>query len=148
MAFRYRLQAVLRLRRSLERQEEQRLTIAAGIVTRLRREIDELEERRFEEKRRAFEELAAGSPGAIFQFLAVGDLAYAEKKRALGLQLEQAEKRRLEQLERYKKVRQDREILEGLRDRQEEAYNLELARREQQAADEAFLNRSVKESLE
>ncbi|HTT34001.1 MAG TPA: flagellar FliJ family protein [Methylomirabilota bacterium] len=148
MAFRYRLQAVLRLRSSLERQEEQRLTQAAGVVARLRAEIEELEERRFEEKRRAFQELAAGSAGAIFQFLAAGDMAYAEKKRALGLELEKAEKRRLELLERYKKVRQDREILERLRERQEEAYNLEFARREQQTADEAFLNRSLKHSNE
>jgi len=143
MAFRYRLQAVLRLRHSLERQEEQRLMQAAGLVARLRAEIAELEERRFEEKRQAFQELAGGSAGAIFQFLALGDMAYAEKKRTLGLELEKAEKKRLEQLERYKRVRQDREILERLRDRQEEAYNLEFARREQQAADEAFLNRSL-----
>jgi len=148
MSFRYSLQAILRLRQSLERQEEQRLFIAVGVVARLRNDLELLEEQRFEEKRRAFDEMASGSSGAILQFIAICDKAYAGKKRSLELQLEQAEKKRLEQLEKYKKVRQDREILEGLRDRQEEAYNLEFARREQQAADEAFLTRKNTRTIE
>ena len=148
MSFRYSLQAILRLRQSLERQEEQRLFIAVGVVARLRNDLELLEEQRFEEKRRAFDEMASGSSGAILQFIAICDEAYAGKKRSLELQLEQAEKKRLEQLEKYKKVRQDREILEGLRDRQEEAYNLEFARREQQAADEAFLTRRNTRTIE
>jgi flagellar export protein FliJ len=141
MAFRYPLQSVLRLRRSLERQEEQRLFGAAAIVARLRADLEQLEHHHFDRKRQAYQEMTSGSSGAALQFMAVCDAAYAGTQQALLLQLEQAEKRRMEQLENYRLARQKRETFEGLRDRQEEAYNLDDARHQQQNTDEAFLLR-------
>ena len=141
MPFRYPLQAVLRLRCSLERQEEQRLFGAAATVARLRTDIEQLENKHFDQKREVFQELISGSSGAALHFLAVCDAAYAGMRQALLLQLEQAERKRMEQLVIYKVARQKRETFEGLRDRQEEAYNLEFARHEQQSSDEAFLLR-------
>jgi flagellar export protein FliJ len=148
MAFRYSLQSVLRLRRSLERQEEQRLFGAAAIVARLRADIAQLKDIHFDQKRQAFQEMTSGSSGAALQFIAVCDAAYARVHQALLLQLEQAEKKRMEQLELYKLARQKRETFEGLRDRQEEAYNLDFARHEQQSTDEAFLLRLFSNPIE
>jgi len=141
MAFRYPLQSVLRFRHSLERQEEQRLFGAAAVVARLRADAEQLENNHFEQKRRLFQELLSGTLSALLHFMAACDAAYAETRRTLLLQLEQAEIKRMEQLEIYKTARQKRETFEGLRDRQEEAYKLEFARHEQQSTDEAFLLR-------
>src|SRR5271169_5140253 len=137
MAFRYPLQSVLRFRRSLERQEEQHLLGAAAVVARLRADIEQFENNHFNQKRQVFQELISGSSGAALHFMAVCDAAYAKTRRALLLQLEQAEKKRMEHLELYMSARQKREMFEGLRDRQEEFYKLEFARHEQQSSDES-----------
>jgi len=148
MAFRYSLQNVLRLRSSLERQEEQRLFAAAAMVAKVRAEIEQLENDHFARQRQAHEEIAAGSFGATFEFLATCEAAFKRAQQALRQKLEQAEKERIKQLQRYKEARQKREILEGLRDRQEAAYDLEFSRHEQQRADEAHLLRLFVNSSE
>ncbi len=148
MAFRYSLQSVLRFRCSLERQEEQHLFGAAAVVARLRTDIVELENNHFAQKRQTLQEMISGCSGAELQYIAVCDAAYARTHKALLLQLEQAERKRMEQLEIYKLARQKRETLEGLRDRQEEAYNLESARHDQQSTDEAFLLRLFSDRAE
>lgn len=148
MAFRYSLESVLRLRRSLERQEEQQLFGTAAMVARLRGDIEHLENEHFGQKRRAFQEISSGSSGAVLHFMAVCDAAYTETRKALLRQLEHAEKKRMEQLEIYKLARQARETFEGLRDRKEEAYNFDFARHEQQSTDEAFLLRLSSNSIE
>jgi flagellar export protein FliJ len=141
MAFRYPLQSVLRFRRSIERQDEQRLFAAAAVVNRLRAEIEQFENHHLDHKRQAFQEMISGLSGAALHFIAVCDDAYGRAHQALLLQLEQAEKKRVEQLDVYKLARQKRETFEGLRDRQEEAYKMDFARHEQQSTDEAFLLR-------
>lgn len=144
MAFRYPLQALLRLRVSLERQEEQRLFAAAALVARLRAEIDQLDQKDLEARRAELDELAAagGGSGATVQFAAVCKDAFVIARKQLEQQLQDGERKRLRQLQVYQAVRQKREILEGLRERQEAAYELEFARHEQQTSDEAFLNRA------
>lgn len=141
MAFRYPLQSVLRFRRSLERQGEQRLLGTAALVARLRADIEQLESNHFEQKRQVFQELMSGTSSAILHFMAICEASYTQTRQALLLQLELAEKKRLEQLDVYKAARMKRETFEGLRERQEETYELEFARHEQQSTDEAFLLR-------
>ncbi|HTQ60210.1 MAG TPA: hypothetical protein VMI32_08305 [Candidatus Solibacter sp.] len=139
MAFKYALQPLLRLRQSLERQEEQRLFAIAAIVARLRAEIEQLNQSDVMARRAELNEMAGMAHGASLQFAAVCGAAFQATRKKLGLQLEEAERRRLLQLREYQTVRQKREIIEGLRERQEAAYELEFARHEQQTADEAFL---------
>ena len=148
MAFRYPLQSVLRFRRSFERQEEQRLFGAAAVVAKLRADIEQLEEDHFDQKRKAFQEMFSGSSGAALQFIAICDAGYARTRKGLLGQLEHAERQRMEQLEIYKVALQKRETFEGLRDRLEEAYNLEFARHEQQSNDESFLLRQFSNRTE
>ncbi len=142
MAFRYSLQSLLRLRQSLERQEEQRLFAIAAIVARLRAEIGQLHKENLEVKRTSLQEMARGSSGASLQFAAICEAAFENAREKLEVQLDDSEHKRLQQLREYLAVRQKREILQGLRDRQEAAYELEFARHEQQTADEAFLIRA------
>ncbi len=142
MAFRYPLQSLLRLRRSLERQEELRLFAIAALVARLRAEIEQFRLDDLEARRASLLETAGVSSGASLQYAAFCAAAYDNARKKLELQLEEAERKRLIQMRAYQASRQKSEILQGMRDRQEAAYQLELARHEQQAADEAFLMRA------
>ena len=142
MAFLYSLQTLLRLRQSLERQEEQRLFALAALVARLRAEIEQLKQEDIEARRAQIGEMADVILGASLHFASVRGTAMDNARRKLELQLEDAERKHLAQLRAYQAARQKREILEGLRERQEAAYELEYARHEQQTADEAFLTRS------
>ncbi len=148
MSFRYTLESLLRLRESMERQEEQRLFAIAALVARLRAEIQQLHEDNLAFRRRALQEMASGSPGALLRFAGIREAAFENARNRLELQLDEAERKRLHQLCEYQAARQKREILQGLRDRQEAAYELEFARHEQQTADEAFLIRSYMASDE
>jgi flagellar export protein FliJ len=150
MAFRYSLQPLLRLRLSLERQEEQRLFALAALVARLRADIDQLELNSLAARRAELQELAEAGigSGSSIQFAAICREAFAVARKKMVLELQEAERKRLHQLKEYQAVRQKREILEGLRERQEAAYELEFARHEQQAADEIFLIRGYLSSNE
>jgi flagellar export protein FliJ len=142
MAFRYPLQSILRLRRSLERQEEQLLFVVASQANRLRAEIEDLDQSELARKWSALNEMAGGSFGSSLQFLAVCAEAMAERRKGIQIQLLAAEQRRAHQLAVYNLARQKREILESLREDQEFAYDLDTFRREQREADETFLLRT------
>ncbi|HEY2545800.1 MAG TPA: hypothetical protein VGI46_07040 [Candidatus Acidoferrum sp.] len=142
MAFRYSLQSLLRLRQSIERQEEQRLFAFAAVVARLRAEIEQFQQEELEARRAELQEMSPASSGASLQYAAYCRLAFETASSKLELQLREAEGKRLAQLRVYQTSRQKSEILRGLRERQEAAYELDLARREQQTLDEAFLIRS------
>jgi flagellar biosynthesis chaperone FliJ len=148
MAFRYALQSLLRLRESIERQEEQRLFAIAALVARLRADIEHLHQAGVAARRAELREMVTVSSGAFVQFAEVCQAALSKARRKLELQLEEAERKRLHQLREYQAVRQKREILQGLRDRQEAAYELDYARHEQQKADEAFLIRKYRSVFE
>jgi flagellar export protein FliJ len=139
MAFRYPLQSVLRLRESLERQEEQRLFALAAVVARLRAEVEEFEKRVQETQRVALKEITNGCSGAALQFAAACEAAATAALRELQAGLAEAEQRRLEQVAIYQKAREKREIFAGLRERLQAIYARDAAHREQQRADEAFL---------
>jgi flagellar export protein FliJ len=149
MAFRFALQSVLRLRRGVENQEEQKLLAIVSAAGRVRTEIERLAEVSVQQHRRENEELAAGTAvGAMLQFNARCD----ERRRALRVEwlakLAELEQKRTEQAAEYRKARQKREIMEGLRDHQKATYDREFQKREQERADEAFLMRKINEERE
>jgi flagellar export protein FliJ len=148
MAFRYPLQSILRLRRSLERQAEQRLFVLAGQVAALRTDLEELNRRELEQKLADLDEMASGSFGSALQFVELRHVAVSEKRKGIQMRLEAAERQRLEQLGVYRETRQKREIFERMRERQEYDYDLDVSRREQQRTDETFLLRRFYEEHE
>lgn len=144
MPFHYRLQSLLRLRRSLEHQEEQRLFALAAVVNRLRAELETRQGLDFAARRAALADMEAFSSGAQLQFRALCDAANLRAIEELKTELQEAEGKRLVQLKVYQNARQEREIFEGLRERQEEIYQSEWARRQQEAADESYLIRTFR----
>lgn len=142
MSFTYRLEVLLRLQRSLEHQEENRLLACVARIARLNTELQSWEAARFARKRRIMEELQAGATGAVLQTAADWDLAARRKQADIRKQMEAAEQMRLQQMLVYREARQKREVLDGLRERQQMAYNLEEVRRSQQTLDEMYLVRT------
>lgn len=148
MAFRYALQSILQLRRSLERQEEQRLFALASMVGRLRATLESLQQDDLVRRRAELTEMEQFSSGAQMQFRAVCDTASQFAIQRTASQLREAERLRHEQLQVYQEARQKREIFESLRERQESLHQREQARRLQQHADEAYLADTLREAAD
>jgi len=142
MAFRYRLEALLRLQRSVERQEENRLLACAARVTGLRKELEDWEEERRKRKRQSAEELVAGSTGAMLRIVAEWDVAARRKQRDIGALLMKAEKERGEQMAKVRTERQKREVLEGLKTQLKSTFDQEQLRKAQQVMDDLYLTRA------
>jgi len=141
MAFRYTLQSMLRLRQSIEHQEEQRLYATAAAVAQLRAKLEQLERERVRVHRETLQERDEDTFGATFQFIAACEAAASQSIAKLQMALAGAERLRIRQLEVYKDARGKREIFEALRDQQKASYDLERAHRDQEQVDEAFLMR-------
>jgi len=136
MAFRFTLQSVLRLRRSREKQEERKLLAIASAAGRVRTEIERLEEISMDQYQRRNDELTSGATiGAMLQF----DTLQFERRKILA----ELEHKRAEQAAEYRRARQQREIMEGLRDHQKAKFDREFQKREQERADEIFLIRKI-----
>jgi flagellar biosynthesis chaperone FliJ len=142
MAFRYRLEVLLRLQRSVEQQEENRLLACASRVASLRAELEALEQLRWARKQGAWTERSDGTPAVFLRFAADWDDRARGRQKEIQEQMKAAEAARLKQMAVYRGARQKREILEGLKDRQESAYTAEQLRALQQSLDEAHLLRS------
>jgi len=142
MAFHYRLEAVLRLQRSIENQEEHRLLACVVRVTALRNQIAEWERERSNRQRMAAAEMQAGTTGVALSVLADWDRGAKRRQAEILPQFEQAEHARRAQVARLQQARQKREVLESLKERLETAYDLEELRRVQQVLDDMFLTRA------
>jgi len=139
MAFRYRLEALLRLQRSVEHQEENRLLACAARVAGLHAELRAWEALRLERKNAAWQDSAQGTPGILLQFAAEWDDAADRREKEIHERLKAAQAAQKKQMQVYREARQKREILEGLKERQESAYTTEELRRLQEGLDEAHL---------
>lgn len=139
MAFRFNLQALLRIRISYERLERLRLLAHIAIANRIRQEVAAVEAEVRNAQRELRSLLASGVPGGELLFAAAAERGRAARKKKLQELLAQAESR----LEKQRKVlearRRDRQILENLRERRLEEYHREQARREQKQVDELHL---------
>jgi len=142
MPFAYRLEVLLRLQRSLEHQEENRLLACAARVVRLKAALQSWEAARLALKRRIMEDLERGASGIALQIAADWDLAAHRKQTEIRKKIVAAEQLRLEQLRVYREARQRREVLDSLRERQQTEYNQEEIRRLQQMLDEMYLVRT------
>jgi len=142
MAFRYRLEVLLRLQRSIEQQEENRLLACVSKVASLRAEAQAMEQLRWHRKQGAWNKQADVTPAAFLHFAADWDDHARRRQKEIQEQIKAAETARLKQMAVYRAARQKRDILEGLKDRQESAYTAEQLRMLQQSLDEAHLLRS------
>jgi flagellar export protein FliJ len=142
MAFQFRLESVLRLQRSLEKQEENRLLALVAQVAAFRNEMNAWEEERRRRKRQAAEEMNSGSTAAALSLTEEWDLRVTRKQQELASKLLQAEEARRAQVAKVQQERQKREVLEGLKDRLRTVQNREELRRIQQVLDDMHLTRA------
>jgi flagellar export protein FliJ len=143
LAFRYRLEILLRLQRSVEHQEENRLLACAARIASLKNELQQWEEARLTRRNNVWADLEKGAPGTFLQFAALWDRAVSLHEKEILEKLHAAEKAREEQLHVYRAARRKREVLESLRHREETTHNSELLRRIQRELDDAHLEQSA-----
>jgi flagellar export protein FliJ len=142
MAFRYRLETLLRLQRSVEHQEENRLLVCVARIASLNAALRSWEEEWSQRRASLWAELKQGAAATLVQFTAMWEQAVTAKEKEIRRQLAAAEQARQEQLKVYRAARQKREMLESLKEHGESAYMAEELRRAQRALDEAHLTRS------
>jgi flagellar export protein FliJ len=148
MVFQFSLETVYRLRKSLERQEEQRLSQVSHDVARARLRLKQLDFEFAETQRQWRAELATANLAPALHFGVVCEASYSLARKAAFTELNAAIERRAEQLQRYRQARQKREILASLRAQYFEKYQLEFARRQQQQMDELYLLRNFLADVE
>lgn len=143
MAFRYRLEILLRLQRSVEHQEENRLLACAARIAGLKNELRDWEDARLARRNRVWADLEKGAPGTFLQFAMLWDRAVSLHEKDIQEKLQAAEKTREDQLNVYRAARRKGEVLESLRQREETTHNFELLRRIQRELDDAHLTQTA-----
>lgn len=141
MAFHFPLQAILRLRRGLERMERLKLEAIASELARAKRELEIMTEQ-FIDSRRKFQKRLVQVTYAselIFEDARADRVAAAQ--RGLKIRIAELEQMRLKQVQIYMKAQQSREVLESLHDKKFEIYRKEMIRLEQQGLDDLFVMR-------
>ena len=141
MAFHFRFEAVLSLRRSQERGERLKLEAIASEEAQIRARIQELADLVIESTRSFQQRLKAGMAGSELQLESVRAQDAIRKRKLLRLRLDECEKRRATQALLYYQARRNRETLEELRLRQLQDYRQAEAKREQRELDDLFLIR-------
>jgi flagellar FliJ protein len=141
MRFRFSLATVLRLRESLERQEERALQKILVEMARAARQIEELTIEIA--KARGAEERAMQQPipASRVQLLIWTTQAAQEKRKLLIRDLQTLEQQRDRQLKVYHAAHRNCETLIEMRQKQRDAYEQELARTEQKLLDDVFITR-------
>jgi flagellar export protein FliJ len=140
MAFRFSLAAVLKLRESLEQQEYFKLLKLQQEITTMEEQIRQTEEQQLEAEAERTSELVRGLPAGDLQDSYEKSLAWVRLREALKMNLRETEARRQQQLVTYRAVRQGREILEKIRERQHSEYIRDRNKQQQALVDDLFLS--------
>jgi|SRR5215831_1419206 len=141
MAFRFSLEAVLRLRTSYERLEKLRLLAIGAMIVRLQEEISAAASADAQARGARREMLLRGATSVELQFDAARAAVRADIKNGFLQKLAALQKQKVRQATAYQAARRKRELLEALRDRRLREYQREQARRQQQVLDELYLLR-------
>ncbi len=147
MAEPFPLSAVLRLRELAAEREEQALARIHAELAALRAALEQTEADLREAamlRERAF--AAAALPAMHLQGLYNASDALRSRRDAFREQIAAAGQRRDAQIARYRETYRQRETLIALRNKAEAAHEQTRAKREAKAADEAFLNKMVREA--
>ncbi len=141
MAFRYKLETLLRLQRSLEHQEENRLLICVARIAGLNAALQAWEDARRQRDAGVWQDFTQPNPACLLQFASLWEQTARAREKEIREQLRLAELARQEQWKVYRLARQKRETLESLREREATAYTAEYLRSMQRDLDEAHLLR-------
>ena len=144
MAFQFKLDALLRLRRSLERQQELLLVASNYEVRQMQLRISNVEDWLIALGQEDTRSMSAGTTAAELQFNLILKSAFSKHKSELQKQLLRLETVQKQSRAALEEARRKREILENLRDQQFRVYRMQQARDEQRAIDDFFLMRRSK----
>jgi flagellar export protein FliJ len=141
MPFRFPLETILHLRRSVEHQQELRLRAANQQVARMRHVIQQIEQQIASTRTRESSQLNSGTTAAELQFTEACETVLEQQGVAATRELMRVEHVRDQQNKIFQQARRERETFERLRDHQHAEYERNARRREQQQLDELFLLR-------
>lgn len=139
MPFRFQLETVLRLRRSVERQQELLLKAAHHDVLEMQQQIQDLDAWQLALGRNQIESLNSGTAAAELLFGNVLRSAAAGRKPALQKQLLSLRKTRDQKIAAFDEARRKREIIENLKNQRISAYRMNQARKDQRTIDDLYL---------
>ena len=143
MAFHFPLQAVFHFRQGIEHQQELRLRTANQQVAKVRRVVEQLDERIRQARVHESEDLGAGTTSAELRFALGCEAALCQQRRDAEHELLRWQNLRDQQQKIYQQARRERETFESLRDQQLREYKRDAVRREQRQLDDLFLLRQA-----
>jgi len=143
MAFHFPLQAVFHFRQSVEHQQELRLRAANQQVARVRRLLDQIDERIRQLQIRESQALGIGTTSAELRFALCGEASLREQRQNAERELLRWQNLRDQQQRIFQQARRERETFESLRNHQLLEYQRDAARREQRQLDDLFLLRQA-----
>ncbi|HLI35051.1 MAG TPA: flagellar export protein FliJ [Terriglobia bacterium] len=144
MAFRFPLEAILKLRRAHERRELLRLVALSNELNYLQQQEQELIRYKRETREATESALLKGMSAGEFHFMNAVASAIDKRQQAVRERKEMVTNQHLTQQALYQQTRRNRKILDNLRARQLAAYHQKQTRREQQQVDELFVLRFPK----
>lgn len=144
MAFHFSLDVVLRVRQSLEHQQELLLREANHRVMTLEQQVEELNAWLAADSQQELQQLVCGLSAAELHFDLLCRSALLERRRALEKDAVEARAARNNCAASFHQARQQREVVETLRQRQLELYRQLEARKQQRQVDDLFLLRSAR----
>jgi len=139
MPFRFSLESVLGLRKSLEKIEEIALHRIVQEITDVNLKIRQLELRQNSLREQRDRDLARSLPAAHLQDLAEQEMWLTKSAEAMRALLRELEAKRLEQLAKFQKAHLEREVLSEVREQKYNSYQREQLRQEQKQRDDLFL---------
>jgi flagellar export protein FliJ len=146
MAFRFPLQALLRVRQSREERERRRLALLNTEIGRLHQEHEILHQQRVSAWTQISQELKAGMSGAELHFEMASMTTRACRQVELRKQIAILQQERIVQERLFREAQKERKILDSLRERKLRDYLQIRGRREQQQVDDLFMVRRNSES--
>lgn len=141
MPFRFSLEPLLRLRRSVEHQQELRLAEANALVARDRLGIDQLNGAITAWEEQQTGQMRSGTTAAEIQFSLFCGAGMLHRREEMQKELSHHQEISLGCREALQQARKERETLDTLRERQFRMYEQEEKRREQRRLDDLFLLR-------
>ncbi|HEX4322524.1 MAG TPA: flagellar FliJ family protein [Acidobacteriaceae bacterium] len=141
MAFRFSLATVLRVRESLERNEERALQKIQLAMAHLAHQIDELTSKIVKLHEAREKTLQQPISASHLHMLLEDATSAAEQKKSLIENLHLLEQQRDQQILRYQAAHRDRETLTDLSDNQKDAYEQDQLRAQQRVLDDIFMAR-------
>ena len=141
MAFRFKLDAVLRFRESVERTEEAVLHRIVREIAEAQLELERINLKQTHLREQRERDLAQTLPAVHLLEIAEQEEQLNQIGDGIRTKLQQLDIQRVKQMAIYQSAHQDRQVLSELREQQQRSYGVEQRRQEQKMLDDMFLAR-------